>query len=188
MTLGAIRSPAAVRIPTAASLAAGEVELELVASQARNLSYSIDVACHVMTPKSDDNCPIRVAVEMNQADADDNQIEAGDTLTVAVRLSNQSSQGQPMTVAIVGLPGGVEPRAEELDELQKEGRFDYYELRGGEVVFYWRTIEPESIKEVDFHVTAAIPGKYSGAASRAYLYYTAEQKQWTQPLVVEIVP
>ncbi len=93
-----------------------------------------------------------------------------------------------MTVAIVGLPGGLEPRAEELDELQQDGRFDYYEIRGREVVFYWRTIEPDAVKEVDFHVTAAIPGKYTGAASRAYLYYTAEQKHWTQPLVVEIKP
>ena len=91
-----------------------------------------------------------------------------------------------MTVAIVGLPGGVEPNAEELGELMKAGKFDYYELRGREVIFYWRTIEPNAEKPVDFTVTATIPGKYTGPASRAYLYYTAEQKQWTEPLKVKI--
>ena len=93
-----------------------------------------------------------------------------------------------MTVAIVGLPGGLEPRAAQLDELQEEGKFDYYEIRGREVVLYWRTIEPNATKEVEFHVTATVPGKYSGPASRAYLYYTAEQKHYAQPLTIEIRP
>ena len=76
--------------------------------------------------------------------------------------------------------------AEELNELMDAGKFDYYELRGREVIFYWRTIEPAARKPVDFTVTATIPGKYTGPASRAYLYYTAEQKQWSEPLKVTI--
>ncbi len=42
----------------------GEVEIELVASQAKNLSYTIDVACHAITPKSDDACPVKLTVEL----------------------------------------------------------------------------------------------------------------------------
>jgi hypothetical protein len=91
-----------------------------------------------------------------------------------------------MTVAIVGLPGGVEASTERLDQLQEAGQFDYYELRGREVVFYWRTIPPRAVKAISFTVTATIPGKYQGPASRAYLYYTAEQKQWVEPLRIEI--
>jgi uncharacterized protein YfaS (alpha-2-macroglobulin family) len=117
---------------------------------------------------------------------DPERVETGDLLKVEARLENQTAEGQPMTVAIVGLPGGVEPRAEELDELQDSGRFDYYEIRGREVVFYWRTIQPGAVKHVEFHVTATIPGKYTGPASRAYLYYTAEQKSWAPALEIEI--
>ncbi len=113
-------------------------------------------------------------------------VAAGQTMTVKTVLENTTDQGQPMTVAIVGLPGGVEPNTQQLDELMEAGKFDYYELRGREVVFYWRTIEPQATQSIDFTVTATIPGKYTGPASRAYLYYTAEQKQWTEPLRVTI--
>ena len=93
-----------------------------------------------------------------------------------------------MTVAIVSLPGGLEPRIDELDELQDSGAFAYYEIRGRDVVFYWRTVAPKQSLDLEFHATAAIPGTYTGAASRVYLYYTAEQKQWEEPLSVEIEP
>ncbi len=35
---------------------------------------------------------------------------------------------------------------------------------------------------------AAVPGTFSGPASRAYLYYTEEDKQWVDGLGVEITP
>ena len=37
-------------------------------------------------------------------------------------------------------------------------------------------------------VVAAIPGAYTGRASRAYLYYGDEHKAWTAGLSVEIEP
>jgi hypothetical protein len=165
-----------------------EVEIELVGVGSKNLSYSIDVASHVTMPASDEDCPLRLETELGGEFAEDGSVAVGETLKVETRLVNGSDQGLPMTVAIVGLPGGVEPRAEELDELQKSGAFDYYETRGREVIFYWRTLPPAAVKEVAFHVTATIPGKYTGPASRAYLYYTAERKWWAEPMVVEIRP
>ncbi len=166
--------------------AESNVEIELVAPSAEQLSYTIDVAYHAITPNSDDACPVKLATSLaGKIDADGRAI-AGDTFTVKTRMENVTDSGQPMTIAIIGLPGGVEPVAADLDELQEAGTFDFYELRGREVIFYWRTIEPRAIKEVDFTVTATIPGKYTGPASRAYLYYTAEQKHWIEPLAVEI--
>jgi uncharacterized protein YfaS (alpha-2-macroglobulin family) len=162
------------------------LQIELVGRGARNLSYTIDIACHVMTPESDEACPLALSTKMTGEFDRDGRVDAGQMLKVEMRMENKTQQGQPMTVAIVGLPGGVEPRVDELDELQEAGRFDYYEIRGREVVFYWRTVEPRGSQEVEFHVTAAIPGKYVGPASRVYLYYTAEQKSWIEPLSVEI--
>jgi hypothetical protein len=37
-------------------------------------------------------------------------------------------------------------------------------------------------------VVARIPGVYTGPASRAYLYYTNEEKHWNDPLAVTIAP
>ena len=37
-------------------------------------------------------------------------------------------------------------------------------------------------------LVAAVPGRYTGPASRAYLYYGDEHKQWIDPLTIEIAP
>jgi hypothetical protein len=63
-------------------------------------------------------------------------------------------------------------------------------VKGRELVFYWRSLGPD-VKDdqrivLDLDLVAEIPGQYEGPASRAYLYYTAEQKQWAEPLRVEI--
>ena len=163
-----------------------EVEIELLAAGSEQLAYTVDISYHAITPESHEDCPLEITTQWNADSADDGSVAAGDTLTVETRLENRNDSGQPMTVAIVGLPGGVEPRAEQLDELREQGRFDYYELRGREVVFYWRTLAPRAVHEVSFDVTATIPGKYTGPASRAYLSYTAEQKRWIEPLAIEI--
>ena len=160
--------------------------ITLVAKESQHLSYTVDVAYHVVTPLSGEGCPFELTTELQGDWNDDGSIAAGKTLQVRCRLSNETDQGQPMTVAIIGLPGGLEARSEEMDELQQAGKFDHYEIRNREIVFYWRTIAPNAKHQVDFHVTAAIPGKYTGPASRAYLYYTAEQKDWVTPLKIEI--
>ncbi len=54
------------------------------------------------------------------------------------------------------------------------------------MICYWRSLAPNRKIEVKLDLIAKIPGSYTGPASRAYLYYTAEQKQWANPLKVEI--
>jgi uncharacterized protein YfaS (alpha-2-macroglobulin family) len=164
------------------------VSIELVANGTENLSYTIDVGFHGITPSNDEACPVRLTTKLTGQFADDGSVSAGDSLQVKAKLINNANTGQPMTVAIVGIPGGVEARPEELDELRESGKFDYYELRGREVIFYWRTLKPSAVKQIDFGVTATVPGEYTGPASRSYLYYTAEQKQWAKPMSLEITP
>jgi hypothetical protein len=80
----------------------------------------------------------------------------------------------------------LEPRHDQLKELVKKGTIDAYEVLGREVVLYWRTLPGEAKLEVPLSLIAAVPGTYTGPASRAYLYYTDEQKQWVDGLHVEI--
>ena len=56
----------------------------------------------------------------------------------------------------------------------------------GRLPHYWRSLAPKRKVELKLDLVAEIPGRYTGPASRAYLYYTAEQKQWADPLSVEI--
>jgi hypothetical protein len=49
-------------------------------------------------------------------------------------------------------------------------------------------LDAEQRVEVPLSLIAEIPGDYTGPASRAYLYYTDEFKQWSDPLRVNIQP
>ena len=33
-----------------------------------------------------------------------------------------------------------------------------------------------------------VPGEYRGPASRAYLYYTSDEKHWVEPIAIKIRP
>jgi len=107
---------------------------------------------------------------------------------VRFKLTNVKTEPLPMVVAIVGLPGGLEPRHEKLKELVKTQKIDFYEIKGREVILYWRGMNPSDTVACNLDVRAAIPGKYTGPASRAYLYYTPEHKQWVDGFSVEIKP
>jgi uncharacterized protein YfaS (alpha-2-macroglobulin family) len=93
-----------------------------------------------------------------------------------------------MTMVIVGLPGGLEPRHEQLKEAVKAGKFSFYEIRGREVAIYFRDLAPKAEREIVLSAIASVPGTYVGPASRAYLYYTPEEKKWTDGLRVSVTP
>ena len=169
-------------------LVPGETELELRAPGFGRLSYALEVLYHTPKPPSDPNCPVRLSAKLANENAETPTLTAGDTVRLEALLKNTTERGLPMTVAVLGFPAGLEPRAEELNELRDAGAFDYYELRPREVLCYWRTIHPQAEHRFAITLTATIPGEYTAPASRAYLYYTAEQKHWTEPLRVRITP
>ncbi|MCA9270196.1 MAG: hypothetical protein KDA41_17060, partial [Planctomycetales bacterium] len=169
----------------AALLQPGVNSLEVELTGDNEMPYALDIRYRARQPVSDDACPLRLATALSSE-----TLAAGDTARLNVRLENVSGAGQPMSVAIVGLPAGLEPRTAHLEELRDAGVFDYYELRAREIVFYWRGLSPETRDAgaiaFDVDVVAEIPGQFTGPASRAYLYYTDEQKQWTAPLTATI--
>jgi hypothetical protein len=94
-----------------------------------------------------------------------------------------------MAVAIIGLPGGsiLPPDLQELRNLVKAGKIDAFEVRGRELVLYWRGLAKDGKHEVNFNVICQVPGQYRGPASRAYLYYNTDERWWVEPLGVDIV-
>lgn len=169
----------------AAQLTPGENELAIVLTGDNQMPYALDVRYRTHKPVSDEACPVRLSTNLSAQ-----KVAAGETVQLGVGLENVSGEGQPMTVAIVGLPAGLEPRSEHLEELREAAEFDFYEQNAREIVFYWRGLSPDATGEeaIGFGVdlVAEIPGRYTGPASRAYLYYTAEKKHWSDPLAVEI--
>jgi hypothetical protein len=162
-------------------LTAGENKLAISLTGENQMPYTIDVSYRARQPHSHADCAVELTTKLASG-----EIKAGETVALEAELVNKTKQGQPMTVAILGLPAGLQARADQLEELKKAGTIDYYETRAREVICYWRSLAPQKRVPLKLDLVAEWPGKYTGPASRAYLYYTAEQKHWVEPLAVEI--
>ena len=128
-------------------------------------------------------CPVRLSTKL-----DKDKVEWGHFVALSAQVSNTSDQSQPMTVAVLGLPAGLEVRLDQLDELKRAGKLDLYQTRARELICYWRTLAPKEEVDLKLDLIAAVPGKFTGPASCAYLYDAAERRHWNEPLVVEITP
>jgi len=164
-----------------ANLKPGANNLTIDLTGDNKMPYALDVRFASRKPQSDPNCPVRLSTKLAKE-----TVNAGETVALEAKLTNVTGEGQPMTIAILGLPAGLEPRSDQLEELKKAGAFDYYETRARQVICYWRCMAPKKQVNFKLELVAAVPGKYIGPASRAYLYYTSEQKHWTDPLEIDI--
>jgi uncharacterized protein YfaS (alpha-2-macroglobulin family) len=174
----------AIKLPDLSELLTpGKHKLELRMEGGSQMPYSMAVKYNALTPVSDKDCKVDLTVKMSQT-----KVVEGAATEANVTMINKDKEVIPNPVAIVGLPGGMEPRHDQLKELVKKGTIDAYEVRGREVVLYWRTLAGQARVDVPISLIAAVPGSYTGPASRAYLYYTDEHKRWVDGLHVEIAP
>jgi len=146
-----------------------------------NMPFSMSVKYNSLLPDSAAQAKVAIQVGLR-----DSQVQEGGVSEVTVSVANKSDQPIPTPVAIVGIPGGLEVRHDQLKELVKSGRIDAYEVIGREVVLYWRYFKAKDKLDVPLSVVAAVPGSYTGPASRAYLYYTDELKSWAPGIQVTI--
>jgi hypothetical protein len=49
---------------------------------------------------------------------------------------------------------------------------------GNNIACYYRALAPNTQKQINLDLKAELPGEYEAPASSAYLYYTAEKKDW----------
>jgi len=174
----------AIALPDAAPfLTRGKHELKLQMEDGAEMPYSVTVRYHALTP--DSSVRTKVSLELGTSRTD---VTEGELVDVVATVTNKTQEHLPTVVAIVGLPGGLEPRHDQLKELVKKGAIDQYEVRGRDVVLYWRGMEAGASNRVPLSLVAAVPGRYTGPASRAYLYYTDEDKAWLKGLQVTVAP
>jgi uncharacterized protein YfaS (alpha-2-macroglobulin family) len=163
------------------SLAPGKHTAELKMEDGSSMPFSISVKYNSLLPESAREAQVGLQVVLK-----DSQIQEGSVTEAIVSIANKSDQPIPTPVAIVGIPGGLEVRHDQLKELVKAGKIDAYEVNGREVVLYWRYLKAKDKFDIPLSLVAAIPGTYTGPASRAYLYYTDEFKNWAPGLKVNI--
>jgi hypothetical protein len=177
-------SKGAIVLPEFASeLGPGKHSVVIKMEEGSSMPFSTSVKHYSTLPDSSEQAQVGIQVVLK-----DRQIQEGGVTEAVVSIANKSDQVIPTPVAIVGIPGGLEVRHDQLKELVKSGRIDAYEVIGREVILYWRFLKANARFDLPLSVVAAVPGSYVGPASRAYLYYTDEYKNWTPGLSVNIAP
>ena len=175
------RREALVWEDVAASLRPGANTIEVRLAGGASLPYSIAIEYRSARPQSSPNAKVAVATQLLAS-----KVAMGEGVTLRAKVENRTAAGVPMTLARVGIPGGLVFQTWQLKELRDKGLIDFYETRPREVILYWRALPPSAKKEVDLNLLAQVPGTYEAPASSAYLYYTAEDKAWTAPVQATI--
>ena len=143
------------------------------------LPYTFSAEWFTDLPKSSDKCSVKLETSLAE-----NKVNIGETVRLTTTLENKTNEGLPMTIAIVGLPGGLSAQPWQLKELIEKNKVDFYEIREHSVVFYYRHMTPNEKKVIHLDLKADLAGEYEGAASSAYLYYTSEFKDWQKGVSV----
>ena len=164
-------------------LGPGSHRIELRMEGGAEMPHALTIRFHRERPSTADGAPLGLSVALSAA-----EVERGEPLEARVRLENHSDADVSMPLTIVGLPGGLEADADALQELVDAGRLAAYDLRCREVVLYLRGLGAGDAVEWPIRLTAAVAGRYTGPASRAYPYYTDELKTWVDPLRVDVTP
>ena len=158
---------------------ANRIEVELAGGA--TLPYSIALEYRAARPQSSPAAKINVTTQLAK-----DHVKLGEGVKLRARVENKTTEGLPMTLARVGIPGGLTFQTWQLKELKDKGLIDFYETRPREVILYWRAMAPSMKRDIDLDLIAATPGIYEAPASSAYLYYTAEDKTWVAPVKVTV--
>ncbi len=164
-------------------LQSGKHTLTLGSKTSNPLPYSMAIEYRSTEPASS-----KAAVVQLDATLAKTELKMGETVRLTAIVSNKTQTGQPMTLARLGLPGGLTFQNWQLKELREKGQIAFFETRAREVILYFRDLKPGEVKTLGLDLVATVPGRYTGPASSAYLYYNDTDKSWVTPLRIDIAP
>jgi uncharacterized protein YfaS (alpha-2-macroglobulin family) len=159
----------------------GPNEITLTNDSAEPLPYSLNVDFRSTLPANSPDATVELKTSLER-----NTVKMGESVRLNAVIRNKKDQSQPMTLVRVGLPGGLTFQTWQLKELRDRGQIAFYETRPREVILYFRDLQANEEKIIPIDLVAAVPGRYQGPASSAYLYYTDEHKHWSPGLNVTI--
>ena len=139
------------------------------------LPFTIGVDYFTSLPPSDATSKLSLTTSLSTS-----KTLANKPVQMKVRLKNESKEGRPMTMAVVCIPGGCVVSPVQFKELMASKKVDFYETNGNKIYLYYRQLAPEEEKNIVLTLTPVVKGNYQASASSAYLYYTAEKKEWAR--------
>ncbi|MBC7448738.1 MAG: hypothetical protein H7330_11840 [Hymenobacteraceae bacterium] len=160
-----------------------QVEVRYAASVKSPLPYTLAADWRTERAPSDAQCAVRLVTSLAAGGAG----RVGESVRLTATLTNlDPDRGQPMTMALLGLPAGLTPQPWQLKQLQERGIFDFYELKDGRLACYYRDLKPGEKVEITLDLKAEVSGTFVAPASVAYLYYTDERKCWVPGVVAKV--
>jgi hypothetical protein len=175
------RKDALVWNDLAGKLHPGKNTIELELAGGATLPYTVAVEYRSARPASSEHAKVDVSTQLAK-----DHVKMGEGVKLHAHIENRTADGLPMTLARIGIPGGLVFQTWQLKELRDKKIIDFYETRPREVILYWGAMAPSSHKDLDLDLLAQTPGTFESPATSAYLYYTAEDKAWTSPTKVTI--
>lgn len=185
------QEPVVIRLSEANNLQPGKNTVTITSTGRSSIPYTLAWSYRTQKPANDPTTAVKLTTALSKK-----EVREGDTVKLTANVKNVSGKGQGMAVAIIGLPSGL-ALPEDFEQLKalaraendgaKPGLISAWEIRGRELVLYWRELGPDANITVELDLICRLPGAYTGPASRAYLYYAGERKHWTEPLAIAIL-
>ncbi|MEL6986546.1 MAG: hypothetical protein AAGK97_01860, partial [Bacteroidota bacterium] len=151
------------------------------AKEDSDLPYSLNVNWMSTEPASSNKCALDLSTTIT-----DQSKTVGSTTRMEIKLKNLNKNTLGSPIAIIGIPGGASVQAWQLKELIEEKQIAHYELFDDELILYWRSIEGNTSIDINLDLKVETAGKYKATASRAYLYYGDEYKDWEEGVVLNV--
>lgn len=145
------------------------------------LPFTLGITYNTFLPPSDPTTGLGLTTSISSQ-----KIQLGKPVQMTVSLKNEQKEGRPMVVAIVNIPGGCVVSPIQFKELMASKKVDFYEVNGNRIYLYYRQMAPNETKSVTLTLSPVLKGSFQASASTAYLYYTAERKQWAKPISLTI--
>ncbi len=147
------------------------------------MPYLVEAYWRTLTPPASEEKPIRLQTQLGQDAA-----SVGSTVRMRIEVRNTEAKGQAMTIAKIGIPGGLQLQPWQLKEWTDKQDVAYYEIFDGYLVLYWRHFRPGERKTLHLDLKAGFPGKYHAQAGCAGLYYVPEQRDWQAGTEISVLP
>jgi hypothetical protein len=160
----------------------GKNQVSLSLASVDTLDYLLRVRMTTAKPNAVAG-PVTLATRLENP-----RLRVGQTVALNVQLANPAEQAVRLAVAVVGLPAGLEPRAEQLQQLKKSGAIDQFSVGPRQLAFYWRSVPGRKAIALRTELVAAHTGRFQGPASMSYLYHSPDARSYAAPLTVEVAP
>ncbi len=145
------------------------------------MPYAVEVSWLNKNPEANES-----SVQL-ESRLEKSEVVLNETIRMNNQIRNISTDGLPMTVLRLGIPGGLSLQFWQLEELMEKRIFDYYEIVDEDLVLYFKELGPGQEINVPLDLKAEVAGTYIGRASSAYLYYSDSRKCWNNGHQIQIV-